>query len=98
MVTVSGVDVDAGLDRAVVYYSSLAGEDADEAILEAFEERRRGLQSAVARQTRLRATPRLEFRPDHGIRTGARVDEILRGLHERGELADDEPSGDEPPT
>jgi ribosome-binding factor A len=90
MVTVSGVEVDAGLEHAVVYYSSLGGPDADEEILEAFEEVRRGLQSAVARQTRLRSTPKLLFRPDHGIRTGERVDEILRGLHERGELADDD--------
>ena len=62
--------------------------DDDDEILEAFEEARRGLQSAVNRQTRIRATPRLEFRPDHGIRTGARIDEILSTL----DIPDDEPS------
>jgi ribosome-binding factor A len=88
LVTISGVEVDAGLDHAVVFYSSFS-EDDDE-ILEAFEEARRGLQAAVNRQTRIRATPRLEFRPDHGIRTGARIDEILSGL----DIPD---SRDEPP-
>jgi ribosome-binding factor A len=96
LVTVSGVEVDTGLEHAVVYFSSLGGEERDEEVLEAFEEARRGLQAAVARQARIRSTPKLIFRADHGIRTGERVDEILRGLQASGDLApSDEPTDEE---
>src|SRR5690606_7798680 len=99
LVTISGVEVDPGLDRAVVFYSSLSmSEEEDAVILEAFEEARRGLQAAVNRQARIRSTPRLEFRPDHGIRSGGRIDEILRDLQGRGETADPEGGAEPPPT
>jgi ribosome-binding factor A len=88
LVTISGVEVDAGLEHATVYFSSLRGEEADDDVLAAFDEARRSLQSAVARQARIRSTPRLHFRADPGIRSGERVDEILRGLHV-GDGADD---------
>jgi ribosome-binding factor A len=92
LVTISGVEVDPGLEHATVYFSSLAGEAADDDVLAAFDEARRGLQGAVARQARIRSTPKLHFRADPGIRTGERVDEILRGLHSSGALgAEDGP-------
>lgn len=97
LLTITGVEVDAGLEHAVVYYSSLADEEADPEIQAALEEHRRGMQAAVARQARIRQTPRLSFRPDHGIRGGERIDDILRDLHASGELSD-EPPTDEPPS
>ncbi len=72
LVTISGVEVDTGLEHAVVYYSSLEGDDADEEVQAALEHHRRDLQAQIATQARLRQTPRLAFRPDHGIRDGAR--------------------------
>jgi ribosome-binding factor A len=81
LVTITGVEVDAGLEHAVVYYSSLADEEADESILEAFEE------------ARIRNTPRLAFRADHGIRQGQRVEAILRDLATSGGLSDDDVEG-----
>lgn len=93
LVTISGVEVDAGLDHAVVYFSSLAGEDADDDVVQAFDDARRGLQAAVARQARIRSTPKLFFRPDPGIRAGARVDEILRGLQGPEDLDEDDEQG-----
>lgn len=92
LVTVTGVEVDAGIEHAVVYYSSLLAGDDDEtqaAILEALDEARTRLQAAIARQARIRSTPRLTFEPDSGVRTGARVEEILRDLHASGQLPDD---------
>jgi ribosome-binding factor A len=90
LVTITGVEVDAGLEHAVVYYSSLADEEADASILEAFEDARRELQAAVASEARIRNTPRLAFRADHGIRQGQRVEAILRDLATSGGLPDDE--------
>jgi ribosome-binding factor A len=95
LVTITGVEVDAGLEHATVYFSSLRDEDDDDDVVAAFDDARRSLQGAVARQARIRSTPKLHFRADPGIRTGERVDEILRELHSTGDLADDERSDDE---
>jgi ribosome-binding factor A len=38
------------------------------------------LQAAIARQARIKRTPELEFRPDPAVRTGERVERILRDV------------------
>ena len=95
-VGITGVDVDAGLERALVYFSPLGGPEDDPEVQEAFAEHRGALQRAVSRQSKLRSTPRLEFRPDHGVRAGERIDEILRGL-ESDEQPDSRAPGDGAP-
>jgi ribosome-binding factor A len=83
-VHLTAVDVDADLNRAIVYYDSLAGEQGDAAVLEAFAARRVRLQAAVGRELHARKTPVLEFRPDDVLRSAERIDQILRDLHEDG--------------
>lgn len=75
LVTVTGVDADPDLRHATVWLSSL-----DEALEAALAVQRVRLQGAIAAQLRLKRTPELAFRPDPGIASGARVEEILRGL------------------
>jgi ribosome-binding factor A len=75
MVTVTEVDTAADLDNAVVYFSSLS-DDAGEAL----EERRGQLQRQVARQSRMKRTPKLRFEVDPAVTQGARIDELLRRL------------------
>jgi ribosome-binding factor A len=82
-VTVTSVDVDAELNRGVVFFDSLAGEAGDEAILEVLEEHRRRIQSSIGKQVRAKKTPVLEFRPDDVIRAAERIDEVLRADRER---------------
>jgi ribosome-binding factor A len=82
-VTVTGIDVDAELNRAIVFFDSLAGEEGDEEIVEALGEYRIRLQSSIARQIKAKKTPILEFRPDIAIRSSERIDEILRADRER---------------
>ncbi|BAN01912.1 30S ribosome-binding factor RbfA [Ilumatobacter coccineus] len=82
-VTVTGIDVDPELNRAIVFFDSLAGEDGDEEIIEALAEYRIRLQSSVAKQIRAKKTPILEFKPDMAIRSAERIDEILRADRER---------------
>ena len=77
-VHITTVDVDSDLNRAIVYYDSLAGEAGDADVLEAFGTRRVRLQAAVGRQLHARKTPVLEFRPDDVIRTAERIERILR--------------------
>jgi ribosome-binding factor A len=91
LVTITNVDVDADLNRAIVRYDSFAGVEGDARILEALSERRVRLQAALGRQMRVRKTPILEFRPDEVLRSAERIDDILRSnpLPERPEPESD---------
>ena len=78
LVSITSVEVDADLNRAIVSYDSLAGEAGDAEILQAFAARRVRLQAAVGRQIHARKTPVLQFRPDEVIRHAERIEQILR--------------------
>lgn len=82
-VSVTGIDVDPELNRAIVFFDSLSGDEADEEILEALGDHRVRLQAAIARQIRAKKTPILQFRPDIVIRSAERIDDILRADRER---------------
>ena len=99
-VTVTGIDVDPELNRAIVFFDSLAGEEGDEDILTAFADHRVRLQSSIARQIRAKKTPILDFRPDMVIRSAARIDEILKSDRARldREASGEPPAGDSPDT
>jgi ribosome-binding factor A len=78
LVSVTSVDVDADLNRAIVFYDSVAGEAGDAEVLAAFAAHRVRLQSAIGRQVHARKTPVLQFRPDEVIRSAERIEQILR--------------------
>jgi ribosome-binding factor A len=82
-VTVTGIEVDNELNRAHVFFDSLAGEDGDEEIIEALDEHRVRLQSSIAKQIRAKKTPILDFRPDIALRSAERIDDILREDRQR---------------
>lgn len=77
-VTITRIDVDPEMNRAVVFYDSLAGEEGDAEILAAFSAHRIRLQSSIARQVRAKKTPILSFRPDEVIRSAERIEKILK--------------------
>lgn len=76
--TVTAVEVDPGLEHATVLWTDMGA--TDEVVLAVLEEHRPRLQQAVNRQTHLRRTPVLTFRPDQVERTASRIEEILRDL------------------
>ncbi|HMK11588.1 MAG TPA: 30S ribosome-binding factor RbfA [Acidimicrobiales bacterium] len=78
LIAITSVEVDPDLRHAVVWFDTRMGEAHDDEALEALNEARIAIQAAIARQARMKRTPTLTFRPDTGIRTGERVDEILR--------------------
>lgn len=78
LVTITSIDVDAEMNRAIVFFDSLRGEQGDAEILAALAHHRVRLQSSVARQIRSKKTPILEFRPDQVIRAAERIEKILR--------------------
>jgi ribosome-binding factor A len=88
LLTIISVDVDSDMRRARVYYDCLDGEEGDEDSLAALGEARIRLQAAVGRQTRIKRTPELVFAPDLSVRSGARIDAILRDV---GPIAGDDP-------
>ena len=87
-ITVTGVEITGDLRQATVYYSALTlgeGEGAETDTAEALLAVKAHLQSVIGRQVRMKYTPHLVFREDPAIRTGERVDEILRQLHSEDE-------------
>ncbi len=82
LVTIMSVDVDGDLHRAVVYFDTLGGEDDDERVLEVLGELLYRLQGAIGRQARVKRTPELIFKPDAVGRAAARLEEVLRNIHD----------------
>jgi ribosome-binding factor A len=77
-VTITAIDVDNELNRAVVFFDSLQGEGGDAELLEVLEEHRRRIQASINRQMRTKKTPILVFRPDDVIRSAERIEDIIR--------------------
>jgi ribosome-binding factor A len=73
LLTVTGVSTDADLRHATVFMASLPA-----GALPALEARRPELQTAIAREVRLKRTPTLSFVADPAIASGERVEEALR--------------------
>jgi ribosome-binding factor A len=88
MVSITGVDVDRDLNRAVVWFTTLEGDD-DADVLAAFDDHRGQLRRAVGDEARLRKTPDLQFRPDTALRAAERIEALIRDL----DLGSDESGG-----
>lgn len=54
LVTITAIDVDSEMNRAIVFYDSLRGEDGDAEILEALNAHRVRIQGSIGRQVRTR--------------------------------------------
>ena len=82
LVTVMSVAVEPDLRHATVYVDTPTGADRDEEMLEALHDHRVALQAAIGRQARMKRTPMLAFRPDLVERNAARVEDVIRRLHD----------------
>ena len=90
LVTVTAIDVDPEMNRAIVYFDSMFGEEGDEGVLEAMGEHRARLQATINRQMHARKTPILSFRPDEVIRSAARIEELLRRQPDTSPIVSDD--------
>lgn len=77
MVSITGVEVDRELSRAIVWFTTLNDDD-DPEIEVAFAQHAGRLRHAVSTQTRLRRAPFLQFRVDTTLRSAQRIEELLR--------------------
>jgi ribosome-binding factor A len=96
--TIISVDAESDLRRAIVYYDCLDGEAGDEVTLQALGELRVRLQAAIGRQARTKRTPELSFAPDPSVRSGERIDAILKEVivpSADDAVGDDAVAGDE---
>ena len=95
LVTITGVDCDPDLRRALVFFDGPQGAAGDEIVAEALEAVRYRLQRAVSQQAQIKHTPELRFAPDPAVRAGEHIDAVLRQVPPP--MLDDEPDeSDEP--
>lgn len=87
LVTLTGVDVANDLSHATVWFAARRDPDGAGVALAAAAPRLRGI---VGRQVRMKQVPRLDFRADPAIETGARVEELLRHGGMRADHLEDE--------
>jgi ribosome-binding factor A len=84
-ITVTGAETSPDLRHAVVYYSVLGSEEEKAASAAGLVKATPRIQSVIGAETRLRYTPRIEFRVDPSIDQGIRISEILRDLEAGGQ-------------
>lgn len=97
-VTVTGVKTSSDLSFVRVFYRTLG--DRQEAV-QAFARAKPFIRRCLGEGLRLRRVPELDFRLDESLDKAARIDEILRELHEgptadSGEAAEPERNKEDP--
>lgn len=83
-VAITAVDVDRDLRHAKVFFDCLDTEQ-DSQTVAVLMELRLKLQAAIGREARVKRVPELSFGPDPAIRSGERIDEILRRVESHEE-------------
>ena len=79
-VTVTGVATASDLRHAKVYVSVLGSEATQRRTLEGLEAAHGVLQSAVARELKLKRTPHLTFEYDQSVERGVRMSKLIDEL------------------
>ena len=87
--TLTSVEVSNDLREAHVFVSAL-GDDELARTMETLERAKGFLRRELGQRVRMRYVPELHFRVDRSAEYGRRVEEILKELHEGGELSDEE--------
>lgn len=82
--TITGAVTSPDLRHAVVYYSVLGTDEEKSDTADALAKATSRIQGVIGAETRLRYTPKLEFRVDTAIDEGLRISRIL------AEMADDD--------
>ena len=87
VVTITGVEVSSDVRYADIYYSTLGSPEDAEAAAAALVSVTPRLRSTLGSEVRLRYTPELRWHVDPAIVQGARIEAVIKSLHD-----DEEPS------
>ncbi len=90
VVTITGVESSSDVRYAEVYYSTLGTPEQAEAAAAALVSVTGRLRTMLGREVRLKFVPELRWHVDPAIAQGARIDEVIRSLHDDGD-----PTGEE---
>ncbi len=82
-ITLTRVKVTGDLQIARVYYTQIGDAAARKATARALERATPYLRRRVGGELRLRRVPELEFRFDEAVENQARLEEVIREIHER---------------
>ncbi len=83
LMTITGVDVDSKLEKAIVNFSVLPSSTGSgqaekfEEVLKILEKNRRHLQYLLMKKINIKPMPEIEFRIDRGLEKAAEVEKIL---------------------
>jgi ribosome-binding factor A len=85
VVTITGVEVSSDVRYADVYYSTMGTPEQADAAASALASVTGRLRTMLGREVRLRYTPELRWHVDPAIAQGARIEAVIKSLHESGE-------------
>ena len=88
--TITGAETSPDLRHAVIYYSVLGTDQEKSDTADALQHASSRIQRAIGSETRLRYTPKLEFRVDPSIDEGLRISRILAEMAEEEDQEDQE--------
>lgn len=86
--TITGAETSPDLRHAVIYYSVLGTDQEKSDTAEALEHASSRIQRVIGSETRLRYTPKLDFRVDPSIDEGIRISRILADMAEEDDQDD----------
>jgi ribosome-binding factor A len=93
-VTVMDVTIDRELMVATVYVNALVGEEAQQDVMSGLNKASGFLRRELGKRVRLQHTPELRFKWDETLEAAAKIDALIRALHE-SEAADEAEEIDE---
>jgi ribosome-binding factor A len=85
VVTITGVEVSSDVRYADVDYSTMGTPEQADAAASALASVTGRLRTMLGREVRLRYTPELRWHVDPAIAQGARIEAVIKSLHESGE-------------
>jgi ribosome-binding factor A len=86
LASISRVDVSADLSYATVFVSVLGSKQEQMKSLSALQQSAGFIRTHLSKVIKIRKVPELRFVFDENLKHAARIDEILQGLKEKGEL------------
>jgi ribosome-binding factor A len=89
-VTITGVEVSADLKRAHIYYIILGYEESNIKTTKALKRACGFIQHEIGKRLRLKHVPEVEFHFDGSVEYGARIEELIRKIHQQGKAGEKE--------